>query len=95
MPRWVTAPVLTRVVPALAGAAPSQVGVSGASEGERAAKLVVTRLSAAVANERLGCRKCRNGGRGLVIEGHGPILKLRERDVGYQACPEDSLVCGA
>ncbi|GCC43104.1 hypothetical protein chiPu_0027284 [Chiloscyllium punctatum] len=67
MPRWGTVPVLTRV------------GVSGASEGERAVRLVVTRLSAAVANERPGCRQCRNGGRGLVIEGHGPILELRER----------------
>ncbi|GCC42297.1 hypothetical protein chiPu_0026012, partial [Chiloscyllium punctatum] len=57
MPRWETAPVLTRAVPALAGAAPSQVGVSRALEGERAVKLVVTRLSAAVANERPGCRK--------------------------------------
>ncbi|GCC46761.1 hypothetical protein chiPu_0031054 [Chiloscyllium punctatum] len=83
MPRWRTAPVLTRV------------GLSGASEGERAVRLVVTRLSAVVANERPGCRQCRNGSWGLVIEGHGPILKLRERDVGYQACPEDSLVCGA
>ncbi|GCC40118.1 hypothetical protein chiPu_0024234 [Chiloscyllium punctatum] len=61
----------------------------------KGAFIVVTRLSAAVANERPGCRKCRNGGRGLVIKGHGPLLELCERDIGYQDCPEDSLVCGA
>ncbi|GCC45180.1 hypothetical protein chiPu_0029536 [Chiloscyllium punctatum] len=95
MLRWGTAPVLTWAVPALARAAPSQFRVSGVQEGEWAVKLVVTCLTAAVANKRPGCRKCRNGGRGLVIEGHGPILELRERDIGYQACLEDSLVCGA